>query len=59
MELEEKHGLQTGRAGNERSFGGFRHFIMSMFDFDRQMDLSKAHNVWGEAKVEIDVAGSW
>jgi hypothetical protein len=59
QELERKYGLQTGRVGNERSFGGFQYFIMSLLDFDRQLDLSKMHNAWGEAKIEIDVAGSW
>lgn len=58
-ELEGNHGLQTGRVGNERSFGGFQYFIMSMFDFDRQMDMSKATKVWGDKKEELDVAGSW
>jgi hypothetical protein len=57
-ELEEKEGLQAGRIGNATSFG-FQYFIMSMFDFDRQLDLTKMHNAWGEATVEIDVAGSW
>ena len=30
--LEQRNGLQTGRVGNERSFGGFQYFIMTMFD---------------------------
>lgn len=57
--LEVKHGLQTGRVGNERTFGGFQYFIMTMFDFDRQLDMSKTHGVWGKEKVEVDVKGAW
>ncbi len=59
-ELERKHGLQTGRVeGNERSFGGFPYFIMTMFNFDRQMDMSRLHETWGEEKVETDAEGAW
>ncbi|EON67348.1 hypothetical protein W97_06601 [Coniosporium apollinis CBS 100218] len=59
-ELEQKHGLQKGRVeGNERSFGGFPYFIMTMFNFDRQMDMSKLHETWGDEKVETDAKGAW
>ncbi|OBT58421.1 hypothetical protein VE04_01322 [Pseudogymnoascus sp. 24MN13] len=58
-ELETKYGLQTGRVGNERSSGGFQHFIMSMFDFDRQLDMRRAHEAWGDMKEELDEEGSW
>ncbi|OAA62750.1 SirQ [Niveomyces insectorum RCEF 264] len=50
--LEKKHGLQTGRVGNERNYGGFVQFIMSMFDFDRQMDMTKCFAMMGKHKVE-------
>ncbi|CRK49022.1 hypothetical protein BN1723_008342 [Verticillium longisporum] len=57
--LEEKYGLVSGRVGNDRSFGPFAHFIITMLDFDRQMDLSKCHEMWGSAKEEIDTKTSW
>ncbi|KAG9247162.1 hypothetical protein BJ878DRAFT_217050 [Calycina marina] len=57
--LEEREGLQTGRVGNERSFGGFQYFIMTMFDFDRHLDMSKVHEAWGKNKIETDVKGAW
>jgi hypothetical protein len=57
--LEQVHGLQTGRVGNERSFGGFQYFIMTMFNFDRDLDMSKCHKVWGDVKEETDVKGAW
>jgi hypothetical protein len=55
LELEEKHGLQKGRVGNERSFGGFPYFIMTMLDFDRQLDLTKAHDMLKKAGAKVDV----
>jgi hypothetical protein len=57
--LEQEKGLQTGRVGNERSYGGFPYFIMTMFNFDRQLDMSKAHKAWGDKKEETDVKGAW
>lgn len=57
--LEQDKGLQTGRVGNERSFGGFQYFIMSMFDFDRDLDMSKSSALWGDDKIETDVKGAW
>ena len=59
LALEKKFGLQTGRVGNERSFGGFPYFIMTMFNFDRPLDMSKAHKAWGSAKEETDTRGAW
>ncbi|CAG8978764.1 hypothetical protein HYALB_00012496, partial [Hymenoscyphus albidus] len=58
-ELEVRMGLQTGRVGNERSFGGFQYFIMTMFDFHRHLDMSESHNAWGDKKEETDVKGAW
>ncbi|KAF7563272.1 hypothetical protein G7046_g864 [Stylonectria norvegica] len=58
-EVEKKHGLVTGRVGNERSFGGFPYFIMTMFNFDRHLDMSKTHTMWGEAKEEVDIKAAW
>lgn len=56
LELEKKHSLQSGRVGNERSFGGFPHFIMSMFNFDRQIDLGKMHSIY---KEEVSTEAAW
>ena len=57
--LEKKHGLVTGRVGNARNFAPFAYFIMTMLDFDRHMDMSKVHEMWGEGKEELDAKGSW
>lgn len=57
--LEKKHGLQTGRVGNEKGVTGFWYFIMYAFDFDRQLDMTKCHKVWGESGEEVDTAKSW
>ncbi|KAL5319239.1 hypothetical protein ACEPPN_012289 [Leptodophora sp. 'Broadleaf-Isolate-01'] len=57
--LEQEKGLQTGRVGNERSFGGFQYFIMTMLDFDRNLDMSKMHEAWGSQKEETDAKGAW
>lgn len=54
LELEKKHGLQTGRVGNERSYGGFPYFIMTLLDFDRQLDLSKAHDALKRSGAKVD-----
>lgn len=59
QELEKKHGLVTGRVGNERSFGGFPYFIMTMFNFDRHLDMTKTHEMWGVDKEEVDTKGAW
>ncbi|KAF9869376.1 sirq protein [Colletotrichum karsti] len=58
-ELEKKHGLVTGRVANNRSFEGFAGFIMSMLNFDRHLDVSKCHEMWGPKKEEIDTRQSW
>ncbi|KAK0385088.1 hypothetical protein NLU13_7566 [Sarocladium strictum] len=58
-QLERKHGLVTGRVGNDRSFGGFPYFIMTMFDFDRHLDMSLAHDMLGDAKEEVDTKTAW
>lgn len=59
-EVEKKYGLRTGRVGgNKRSFEGFPAFIMAMFDFDRQLDMSKMHQAWGKAKEEATIQDTW
>ncbi|KAK5718749.1 hypothetical protein LTR15_008483 [Elasticomyces elasticus] len=59
--IEKKHSLATGRVGNERSLGGFDYFIMTMFDFDRHLDLSKEIKAWnqGGKAEEIDTKTAW
>lgn len=57
--LEAEHGLVGGRVGNDRSFGGFPYFIMTMFNFDRHMDMTKELKAWGNRKEEIDTKEAW
>ncbi|KAH7398683.1 hypothetical protein DE146DRAFT_694267 [Phaeosphaeria sp. MPI-PUGE-AT-0046c] len=42
-ELEAKHGLKKGTVDSDVSHPGFQYFIMSMFDFDRQMSMEASH----------------
>jgi hypothetical protein len=55
---EEKYGLQKGQADNERVFPGFEHFLLSLFDTDRQYDMSK---LYGEAgfKEQRSAGKAW
>jgi len=32
---------------------------MTMFNFDRDLDMTKCHDVWGKEKVETDAKGAW
>lgn len=57
---EEKYGLQKGHGqSNDRSLSIVPHFLMSSFDFDRQVDMTKTHQVWGVSKEEADVRKCW
>ncbi|KXL44417.1 hypothetical protein M433DRAFT_90482 [Acidomyces richmondensis BFW] len=60
-DMENKYGLSTGRVGNDRSLAGFQYFIMTMFDFDRQLDLSKELKAWnhGGKAEETDSKKTW
>ncbi|KAK4496025.1 hypothetical protein PRZ48_013294 [Zasmidium cellare] len=60
-ELEKQYGLATGRVGNDRSLAGYQYLIMTLFDFDRQLDLSKMHGAWkqGGEVEESDTKGVW
>ncbi|KAF7369079.1 NAD(P)-binding Rossmann-fold containing protein [Mycena venus] len=58
-ELEKEHGLQTGRVGNDRSSDILPYAVMTLFNFDRQMDLSKELNAWGAHAIETDPKGTW
>ena len=57
--LEQKHGLVTGRVGNDRSLGVFPYFIMTLLNFDRQLDMSKCHEMMGERAENIDTKTTW
>jgi hypothetical protein len=57
--LEKEHCLVTGRVGNDRSYLGFPYFIMTMFDFDRNLDLTNELKAWGDRKEEIDTKEAW
>ena len=60
-DLETKHSLATGRVGNDLSLGIFQYFIMTLLNFDRQLDLSKSHKAWntdGKAE-EVDAKTAW
>ncbi|QDS70283.1 hypothetical protein FKW77_007900 [Venturia effusa] len=57
--MAEENGLKGGRVGNDRSFGGFPYAIMTMFDFDRQLDMTKTHEAWGSGVEETDTKGAW
>lgn len=57
--FEKKHGLQSGRVGNDRSFGGFAYFIMTMLNFDRHMDMTKTNEMMGKYAHDVDTKGSW
>lgn len=41
--LEKKHGLKPGIADSPLTFRGFEFFLLSMFDFDRQFDMTKLY----------------
>lgn len=59
LEIEKKYNLRAGRVGSDKSFGGYTHFIMSMFNFDRQLDLRKTHRAWGSATEELGIKETW
>jgi hypothetical protein len=59
QEVEKKYGLKTGRVGNDRSFTGFPYFIMTMFNFDRHLDMSKTHEMMGDSTEEVDTKAAW
>lgn len=44
-EMEQKFGLKKGSVGNDISHPGFQYYIMTMFDFDRQMSMEASHEV--------------
>ncbi|KAF6837956.1 sirq protein [Colletotrichum musicola] len=58
-ELERKHGLVGGYVVNDRTYAAFTSVVMHALNFDRQMDMSKCHEMWGPKKEEIDTQKSW
>jgi len=58
-EMAKEKGLKAGSVGNDRSYGGFPYFIMTMFNFDRHQDMSKTLKAWGSKAEEADVKQSW
>lgn len=53
------YGLVSGRVGNDRSYGGFPFFIMTLLDFDRQLDMTQVHDMMGDKKEEVSTKTSW
>lgn len=45
QELETKHNLKQGSVDSDITHPGFQAFIMTMFDFDRQMSMEASHKV--------------
>ncbi|KAE8853632.1 hypothetical protein PTNB73_02045 [Pyrenophora teres f. teres] len=45
QELEKKHNLKKGSVDSDITHPGFQYFIMTMFDFDRQMSMEASHKV--------------
>ncbi|PVI05890.1 hypothetical protein DM02DRAFT_724671 [Periconia macrospinosa] len=44
-ELEREHGLKKGSVDSDITHPGFQYFIMTMFDFDRQMSMEASRQV--------------
>jgi hypothetical protein len=59
LAMEKERGLQTGHlVGGDRSIPYVPRLLISEFDFDRPLDLTKTHQTWGDAKEELDVQGT-
>jgi hypothetical protein len=57
--MAKEKSLVGGRVGNNRTYGGFPYFIMTMFNFDRHIDLSLSHKAWGSATEQVDTKTAW
>ena len=55
--LEEKYGLKKGIADSDLTFKGFEYFLLTLFDFDRQYDMTKMYDTG--FKEERDVMQAW
>jgi hypothetical protein len=60
-EVEKEYNLVKGKVGNQRTFGGFPYFIMTMFNFDRHMDMTKFEKAWddGSSMKNMDSKTAW
>jgi hypothetical protein len=56
-ELAAKHSLRSGMVDNNISNPGFQYFIMTAFDFDRQISMDAARSVG--FKEEMDTKQAW
>ncbi|PKY04967.1 hypothetical protein P168DRAFT_251949, partial [Aspergillus campestris IBT 28561] len=60
--MEKDYGLRTGHhhgKGDDKSLPFVPFFLLSQFDFDRQVDLTRMHAAWGPAKEERDIKATW
>jgi hypothetical protein len=59
-QVEDKYNLVKGKVGNQRTFGGFPYFIMTMFNFDRHLDMTKLDKMWkGNETKNMDTKTAW
>lgn len=64
-EMEKKHDLVGGHIVNDRTFiepthgVGVIYGLTNLLNFDRQLDMTRCHEMWGSSKEEIDTKGSW
>ncbi|CAK7242297.1 MAG: hypothetical protein STHCBS139747_003784 [Sporothrix thermara] len=56
--MEAKYGLQPGHADSPHIFPGFEYFLISLFDQDRQYDMTKMYDVAG-FQEERDTTHAW
>ncbi|RAH74695.1 uncharacterized protein BO66DRAFT_433804 [Aspergillus aculeatinus CBS 121060] len=62
VEVEKRQGLSGGHFVTDEGpvSGEFvSQVIFSMLDFDRQLDVSEMHRVWGSVTEEVDIRSSW
>ena len=60
VDMEKQYELRGGLVkGRSRGVQGICHFLMNRFDYDRQLDLTKMHRVWGKNTEEKDVKEAW
>lgn len=60
--MEKKYDLATGRVNNDRTAQFSADFLMTLLDFDRQLDLRKSHRAWnmgGGRSEQTDTRTAW
>jgi hypothetical protein len=57
-ELEKEHRLKSGFADSPIVYPGFEHILLTLFDFDRQVDMSKLYDQAG-FEEERTVIQAW